>query len=845
MRHLVFCAFALLVSSGCSRNSSAPVPGVDATPSASGSIVVRQGATRSMTVTFTPAGDQRIFDLAVTVGNLPPAWNAPDSFGCAVVDAGHPCVMTLAYSPASAGSGTLTLSYEYTFGRLRSPGTGSISLPYEATSNNNVGATLSPAGPAYARIGAGTRSVGVSFTTDDGLPATALALRTVSLPAGWSGTPSGFECATVSTGNGCTLALQYTPLAVDSGAFALEYDYRDNSGTPKSGSVNLVYAATSNNNVVGTAAPAGQINAVVGTGSQSVTVNFTTDDGNSASAFSISRDLGSLPAGWSTTASDLACATVSNGNGCQLTLQYAPLTVESGVLTLEYGYVDNSGASKSGSVDLPYASTSNNNVVSTAAPSGQINAVTGAGTQSVAVTFTTDDGNAASALAVTTDLSALPAGWSSTASAFACTTVSTGNGCQLPLSYSPSAVGSGNVILQFGYTDNSGSAKTGSITIPFASTADNNVAGTVTPSGQINAIAGAGGQTVTVVFATDDGNTASGFAVSTDLSSLAPGWSHSTGSFACAIVSGTSCELTLQFAPSAAASGTLTLGYGYTNNAGVAKTGTVAIDYVATAPVVRAYVAQLTSTLVACPLAFDGTLASCVATGGGHAAPTGIAFAGNYAYVSDYYDNRVWKCDVGAQGALSGCASTGDTFLYPMQLDVKDGWLYVANAINYGGISSCAIGVDGTLSGCTRTAGSGLIALEIHGDFLYTGNGNDLQVCSVALAGPPTGCSFTGSGFDGIWGVGLDAGYAYIGNYYGGYVTVCSRNSMDGSLSACSNYAVGGGPTDVTIRGSRAYVGGLYGDLNVCDIGAGNGLFNCASSTGGTSLSFVLQIAIR
>ena len=847
MRHVFPCAFALLALSGCTGNSSEwePDSAIEATPSASGTIAARVGAASALTVTFTPPGDQALFDLVVAVADLPAHWSGPGSFSCATVDAGHPCVLSLAYSPAAAGSGNITLKYEYDDHRLRRQG--SIAVQFEATSNNNVNASAAPAGPAYARIGAGSRNVDVTFTTDDGLPASALTLRTGagSLPAGWSGISSGFGCAAVSTGNGCQLVLQYTPTAVDSGVVTLEYDYLDNSGTAKSGNVNVVYAATSNNNVVGAASPTGQVNAVIATGAQPVQLHFTTDDGNAASAFAITSDLSALPPGWSSAANHLSCASVGVGNGCQLGLSYAPMTVGGGVLTIAYGYVDNSGAAKSGSVDVAYASTSNNNVAASAAPGGQINAIVGSGTQPVAVTFTTDDGNAANTLALTTDLTALPAGWSSTANNFSCASVSTGNGCQLPLSYSPPAVGSGNVILQFGYIDNSGAAKTGSLSIPFASTANNNVAGTVTPSGQIDAVAGAGAQSVTVVFETDDGNTASGLAVTSGLSALPAGWSHSTGSFACASVAGSSCELTLQYDPSAAASGTLTLGFGYINNAGIAKTGTVAIDYLATAPVPRAYVAQLVSNLLVCPLATDGTLATCAITGAGFNAPSGIAFSGNHAFVSDYYDNLVWKCDVDAEGVLSACVSTGDGFLYPMQMDVKDGWLYVANGINYGGISSCAIGGDGTLSSCTQTAGSGHIALEIHGDFLYTGQGNNLEVCSVAVPGPPTGCVSTGSSFNGIWGVGLDAGFAYIADQGTGEVTVCARDPADGTLSSCSNYAVGGSPTDVVIRGSQAYVGDMNGDVRLCDIGAGNGLVNCVSTTGGLSLNFVLQVAIR
>ena len=53
--------------------------------------------------------------------------------------------------------------------------------------------------------------------------------------------------------------------------------------------------------------------------------------------------------------------------------------------------------------------------------------------------------------------------------------------------------------------------------------------------------------------------------------------------FSCATVSaGTACELPLTYAPTAAGSGTLMIGYSYTNDAGFAKTGTVTIGYRAT-----------------------------------------------------------------------------------------------------------------------------------------------------------------------------------------------------------------------------------------------------------------------
>ena len=143
--------------------------------------------------------------------------------------------------------------------------------------------------------------------------------------------------------------------------------------------------------------------------------------------------MGTLPAGWSGPGS-FACATVDAGSGCVLNLTYAPTAADSGTLTLEYVFVDDSTMpSTGGSISIAYAATAANNVVAAASPTGQINAVAGAGNQSVSVNFTTDDGYAATDLTVTTDLSALPAGWSSASPNLTCAIVSSGSGCQLAL----------------------------------------------------------------------------------------------------------------------------------------------------------------------------------------------------------------------------------------------------------------------------------------------------------------------------------------------------------------------------------------------------------------------------
>jgi hypothetical protein len=89
---------------------------------------------------------------------------------------------------------------------------------------------------------------------------------------------------------------------------------------------------------------------------------------------------------------------------------------------------------------------------------------------------------------------------------------------------------------------------------------------------------------ITVTFVTDDGNPASALTV-TGLSPLPAGWTSGSGTFTCtSVTTGTGCQVSLGYAPTAADSGSLTLSFSYTNNSGVAKTGSVIISYTATVP---------------------------------------------------------------------------------------------------------------------------------------------------------------------------------------------------------------------------------------------------------------------
>ena len=573
-----------------------------ATPSSS-SVSVAVGSSQTATITFTSSDGRSItgFGVSGTLGLLPAGWSGPTTFTCKLVMAGSACVLNLTYAPTAPDSGSFVVNYVYVDNAnlSKAPG-GSVTLSYQAIPQNNVVATAMPSGQINALVGSGMQSVSVNFSSDTNATLDAaithltLTTNLTALPAGWSATSAeaaqGFSCAIVTTGNGCELLLSYQPAAAGSGVLTLNYTYVDDSGASRSGSLDIPYATTSSNNVVATSSPAGQIIAVEKTGSQAVAIDFNTDDGGSASGLVLTSNLSALPAGWHSGATSFSCGTVSTGNGCRLALTYAPAALGSGMLALTYAYDDDAGNQQTGSLNVPYAATTNDNVVATASPSGQINAVVGQGPQNVGVVFTTDDTRLATALQVTSDLTMLPAGWSGPGT-FTCSTVSTGSGCLLNLSYTPTGYATpGTLMVAYSYVDNAGQTKSGTVSIPYRATTNDTIAGTPSQPSLAVVIGSPTPPTpVTVTFATNDGNPAIGvpstsnaLTVTSGLNPLPPGWSASSTTFSCLTVSdGTVCQLPLTYAPTAVTSGvqTLMLGYSYVNDAGFANTGTASISY--------------------------------------------------------------------------------------------------------------------------------------------------------------------------------------------------------------------------------------------------------------------------
>jgi len=730
---------------------------------------------------------------------------------------------------------------------------------------NTVIATSSVSGTVTVASG-GTQTVTATFTASDSQGATRLAVTSGlgSLPFGWTA-PASFSCERVGTGSGCVLNLVFAPQGATNGTLRLGYVYTDATGVGRTGTLTFAYLSTSENNVTGTASPAGQIVARARGGDQSVTITFTTDDGRPASNLAVSTDLSALPVGWHSVMTTFACETVSVGNGCQLTLDYAPTAVNSGILTLAFKYTDNSGAEKSGSAAVSYVSSSDNNIVGAVAPSGQITALVGAA-QAVVVTFTTDDGAPASAFSITSSVSALPSGWNSAATSLACASVATGNGCELVLTYTPTTVAAGTLQIIYGYTNDAGIAKTGTVNIPYAASVHDNVSAMVAPSGQVNAVVGAGNQAVSVTFDTDDGAIATGLTLDTSPASLPSGWSAPAPIFTCSTVSsGNGCMLGLNYSPSAIASGTLSLGYSYTDNAGTAKTDTVSIPYATTAHdnVVGAaapsgpidLTTNSTETVAITFATDDGNIASGLSvTSGLSTLPTG--WTGPAAFSCS-----TLSTGTGCQLSLTYAPTAADSGTVTLAFGYTDnagaaktGSVNIAFSarvqhvyvVDGRGVSLCGVAFDQTLTGCAATGGlSGSNGIAFSGNFAYVASYGGVQVCAVGIDGTLSGCTGTGSNFYGPYHVAVHGGYAYVTNVnYPPTVTYCVINSVDGTLSNCATTISSLGYTlSIAVGDEYAYISSSSGATSQCSVNIDGTLSGCAATASGINNDFSMALS--
>lgn len=741
---------------------------------------------------------------------------------------------------------------------------GTTPPPPPPPAGNNVVASWSLNGTVRAIVG-GNQTVNVAFITDDGKAVTNFTVtqNLAALPAGWSSNTTSLSCSSVTTGNGCVLLLKYAPTAVASGQLSIAYSYTDSQSVARTGTATIAYGATSHNNVVATVEPVGQVNTAVG-GSRTVTVLFTTDDGAAATNLQVTSGLSALPAGWSG-ASTFACPVVANGNGCLLTLTYSPTAAASGTLTLNYSFADNTATASTGALSIPYAATTDNHVIAAVSPAGQVAALVGAPGRNVSVSFTTDDGNAATNLQITgsglsTLATAFP-GWTGPAT-FTCPSVSTGNGCQLNLSYAPTAAGAGTLLFNYSYVNGAGATQTGVVSIPFSATSDNNVIATVAPSGQINALAGGGELDVAITFTTDDANQASNLNIASGLSGLPAGWTG-PATFTCAgFATSNGCQLVLHYAPTAVASGTVILNYTYASNSGVAKTGSVNLPYQATSHNNLVYTSSPSGQITA--VLTQGTqVVNIVFTSDDGNPVTGVSITSGLSTLpTDWTGPSTFTCATASTGntcslALtfqplvkssgtinlayaytdnSGAAQTGTvnvpyasipTYFYANEQQTKV--LRCAASFDDGSLSGCGIVATGFQVPYGLTFTSSHVYIADRGDTVNSVAG-DLFVCPVNADGTFGNCipAATTGTFTAPNASAVSGNFLYVADSNGGVIKYCAIDPVSGALSNCATTAQSAAvaldvPDGIAIVNGYAYIvdyrpNAANGNLTICSI---------------------------
>lgn len=602
------------------------------------------------------------------------------------------------------------------------------------------------------------------------------------------------------------IALTYSLLMVGCGGGG------GGSGSTSSGTGTSTSTTATANSLVATPTDA-SVKAVVGA-SAAVAVVFTTTNGVPVSNVQV-NNLSQLPAGWSANTSAFSCSQAATGNGCMLNLKYQPTAVTSGSVPLAYAYNDDAGVAKSGSVTIPYVATSMDNAVAQVSTVGQITVAAMSAPQPVTVTFTTDDGNQATNLQITSGLSALPAGWSG-AGAFSCATFATGNGCQLGLAFAPTTTTAGTITLGYSYADNSGASKSGTVSIPYLATGDNNVVFSTTPGGQVVGPVNSGSQPVTVTFVTDNTLAATNF--SANLATLPAGWTSAANSLSCAsVTTGTGCQLQLSYAPTAATSGTLSIGYTFTSNTGDAKTGNVSIPYTTTPG--HTYIADFgANQILECAMsASSGALSGCTSILT-VPSPRSVTFHGAYAYVTSYTSitttvngvpntptDTLYVCPVQANGSFATCATTGFNlgFSFPSDVAFNGSFIYIAE--HGQSVATCTLDGSGMPASCATNA---------------------TFATSTTFYSPESILFRGGSAYVADQGAVAATNPSTLGTVF-----VCGVDGTSGQLTNCAPATsfTSQAPVSLAVSGSHLYVGADF-STSVCSLNADNSVGACAAT---------------
>jgi hypothetical protein len=303
-------------------------------------------------------------------------------------------------------------------------------------------------------------------------------------------------------------------------------------------------------------------------------------------------------------------------------------------------------------------------------------------------------------------------------------------GCQLLLTFAPPALSSGSLPLNYSYTDDAGTVKTGSVNIAYAATPPPHLYvaqfSLFTPfTGSLQSCALNNDGTLASCAAT--GNA---FANPTGIAfygaNLAYVADYDNGVFLCSV------------AADGTLSGCLNSGSNFQNPWQLAVQGTT----------LYATNASGSGGITTCAIGADGTLSGCSQSTGG-TGTAGIAVSASSAYIG-VAAGTVNVCAVGTAGALSGCTPTGSGFSSLDGISLAGGFAYVANE-GAGSVSVCTINaVDGTLSACAASTvlGGNPTDVAFDGTRAYVADfvSGHMTLCAVAATGALVNCAVSDGG---------------------------------------------------------------------------------------------------
>ena len=178
----------------------------------------------------------------------------------------------------------------------------------------------------------------------------------------------------------------------------------------------------------------------------------------------------------------LACTSLALLSGCGS----SSYSSNQGTVTAAGGPVSTGGGASAGPGYAGSAAPAGTDDLVVATPSSPVLATAVGANRTLSITFTSSDGRPMTGFDSSEALGLLPAGWSGPAR-FGCTTVTTGSGCVLNLTYEPAAAGSGTLTINYVVVDNAGLPRTdGSLNVDYVASMHDNVVATASPTGEIS-----------------------------------------------------------------------------------------------------------------------------------------------------------------------------------------------------------------------------------------------------------------------------------------------------------------------------------------------------------------------